>query len=72
MKDDRLSKTIFVGLGQTKIGLSPNRVEGCRKQILREMRNFSGGVKEALDRMGRMKNVHSCVGLRRLSAAVSC
>jgi hypothetical protein len=76
IKDDRLPKIVLFGkpyrakqkAGRTRLGWGD-----AIKKDLKEMGTPWVGVKrEALNRLGRRRSVRSCVGLRRLGAAVSC
>jgi hypothetical protein len=76
MKDDRLPKIVLFS--------QPSRAKrkACRprlgwedviKKDIKEMGTLWAGVKrEALNRFWWRRSVRSCVGLRRLDAAVSC
>ena len=75
MKDDRLPKTVLFGQpsGATrKAGRPCLGWEDVINKDLKEMGTSWEGVKrEALNRLGWRRSVRSCVGLRRLGAAVS-
>ena len=74
-KDDRLPKIVLFGQlsGATrKAGRPCLGWEDVIYKVLKEMGTSWEGVnKEALNRLGWRRSVRSCVGLRRLSAAVS-
>ena len=75
MKDDRLPKIVLFGQpsGATrKAGRPCLGWEDVINKDLKEMGTSWEGVKrEALNRLGWRRSVRSCVGLRRLGAAVS-
>ena len=75
MKDDRLPKIVLFGQpsGSTrKAGRPCLCLEDIINKDLKEMGTSWEGVKrEALNRLGWRKSVRSCVGLRRLGAALS-
>ena len=75
MKDDRLPKIVLFGQpsGATrKAGRPCLGWEDVINNDLKEMGTSWEGVKrEALNRLGWRRSVRSCVGLRRLGAAVS-
>ena len=75
MKDDRLPKIVLFAqpLGATrKAGRPRMGWEDVINKNLKEMGTSWEGVKrEALNRLGWRRSVRSCVGLRRLGAAVS-
>ena len=75
MKDDRLRKSVLFGQpsGATqKAGRPCLGWEDVINKDLKEMGTSWEGVKrEALNRLGWRRSVRSCVGLRRLGAAVS-
>ena len=72
MKADRLPKIVFFGqLSGAKWKAGRRRLEWEEIKIERK-RELPGSIKrEALNRLGWRRSVHSCVGLRRLGAAVS-
>ena len=76
MKDDRLPKIVLFGQpsrAKRKAGRPRLGWEDVIKKDLKEMGTSWAGVKrEALNRLGWRRSVRSCVGLRRLGAAVSC
>jgi hypothetical protein len=76
MKDNRLPKIVFFGLpsrpkrksGRPRLGWGD-----VIKKDLRELGTSQEGVKrETLNRFGWRRSVLSCVGLRRLYAALCC
>ena len=71
MKNNRSLKIVYYGqLSRAKQWLGWEYVV---KKNLREIGTSWEGVKrEALNRLGLGRSVRSCVGLRRLGAAVSC
>ena len=75
MKDDRLPKIVLFCQSygaQPKAGLSCLGWENVINKDLKEMgTSWEVVKKEALNRLGWRKSVRSCVGLRRLGAAVS-
>ena len=75
MKDDRLLKIVLFGQlsGATqKAGCPCLCWEDVINKDLNEMGTSWEGVKrEALNRLGLGRSVHSCVGLRQIGAAVS-
>jgi len=75
MKDDRLPKIVLFGKpsGTTwKADCPCLGWEDAINKDLKEMGTSWEGVKsKALNRLGWRRSVHSCVGLRRLGAAVS-
>jgi hypothetical protein len=74
-KDDRLPKVVLFGQpsrAKQKAGRPRLGWEDVIKKDLKEMGTSWVGVKrEALNRLGWRRIVRSCVGLRRLGAAVS-
>jgi hypothetical protein len=76
MKDDRLPKIFLFGQlsrAKWKAGRPCLGWEGIIKKDLEEMGTSWEGVKrEALNRLGWRRSMHSCVGLRRLGAVASC
>jgi hypothetical protein len=76
MKDDRLPKIVLLGQpsrAKRKAGRPRLGWEDVIKKALKEMGTSLDGVKrEALNTLGWRRSVRSCVGLRRLSVAVSC
>ena len=75
MKDDRLSKIVLFGQpsGATRKAGGPCLGwEDVINEDLKEMGTSWEALKrEALNRLGWRRSVRSCVGLRRLDAAVS-
>ena len=75
-KDNRLPKIVFFGQSfrtKRKAGRPLLGWEDVIKKGFKEMRTSSEGVKwEVLNRLGWRRSMRSCVGLRRLGAAVSC
>ena len=76
MKHDRLLKSFLFDQPfriKWKAGRLPSCWEDIIKKYLKEMRAYWDGVKkEALNRLGRRRNVRSCVDFRGFVAAVSC
>ena len=76
MKDNGLVKIVLFGKSsraEQKAGCPRLRWEDVIKKDLKKMvTSWDGVKKEALNRLGRRRSVGSCVGLRRLGAAVSC
>ena len=76
MKNDRLPKIALFGQSsgtKRKAGHPRLEWEDVIKKDLKEMGTSSESVKkEALNRLARRRSVRSCVGLRRLGAAVNC
>ena len=74
-KDDRLLKIILFGQpsgAKRKAGCPRLGWENVINKDVKEMRtSWEGEKREALNRLGWRRNVHSSVGLRRLGAAVS-
>ena len=74
MKDDRLPKIVLFGHPSRAKWKRRHRLgwQDVIKKGLKEMGTSWEGVKrEALNRLGWSRSVRSCVGLRRLGAAVS-
>ena len=76
MKDDRLPKIVLFGQPfktKRKAGCPRLGLEDVIKKDLKELATSWEGVKrETLNRLGRRRSMHSCVGLRQLVVAVSC
>ena len=76
MKDNGLPKIVFFGrssMAKRKAGCLWLGWEDVIKKDLRELGTSWEGVKgEASNRLGWSRSLRSCVGLRRLGAAVSC
>ena len=74
MKDDRLPKIVLFGQPSGATQKAGRSCLGCEDVInkdLKEMGTSWEGVKrKALNRLGWRRSVRSCVGLRRLGAAV--
>ena len=75
MKDGRLPKIVLFGQpsrAKRKVGHPRLEWEDFIKKDLKEMGNFSEGAKrEVLNRLEWRRSVFSCIGLRRLGAAMS-
>ena len=74
MKDDRLPKIVLFGQPSRALALakesksSSSGVGGRHKERF----TWEDVKREALNRLGWRRSVRSCIGIRRLGAAVSC